>query len=155
MRCRNQSLTSTIVPLVITPNDVYIGELGFFFTPMIGKQKVALSSGCVTCALLKRSACRVTTMWIKKKSTKDSPKSNAAHSNYTVQSALDEWCFRYESYDQKRSFKCCTCSCIKENLISEKSQKSKLISCNGTRKCWPTDSGFQDVPLNHTSWFQS
>ena len=53
------SLTSTIVPLVMTPNDVYMGELGFFFTPMIGRQNVAFSSGCVTCAFLKRSACRI------------------------------------------------------------------------------------------------
>ncbi|CAG2178265.1 unnamed protein product, partial [Oppiella nova] len=44
--------TSMTVPFVMTPNDVYIGELGFFFTPIIGKLKVALNSGCVTCAVL-------------------------------------------------------------------------------------------------------
>ena len=44
----NVQLTSITVPLVITPSPVYIGELGFFFTPIIGKQNVALSSGCVT-----------------------------------------------------------------------------------------------------------
>lgn len=48
--------TSITVPLVITPSEVYIGELGFFFTPMIGKLNVAFSSGCVTCAVLKRKA---------------------------------------------------------------------------------------------------
>ena len=37
--------------LVITPRLVYIGLEGFFLTPMIGKQKVAFSSGCVTWAL--------------------------------------------------------------------------------------------------------
>ena len=49
-------LTSSTVPLVITPKDVYRGELGFFFTPMIGNWKVAFNSGCVTCALVNRSA---------------------------------------------------------------------------------------------------
>lgn len=49
--------TSMTVPLVMTPNDVYMGELGFFFTPMMGRQNVAFSSGCVTWAFLKRSAC--------------------------------------------------------------------------------------------------
>jgi hypothetical protein len=29
-------LTSRTVPFVITPNDVYNGELGFFLTPRIG-----------------------------------------------------------------------------------------------------------------------
>lgn len=47
------------VPFVITPSEVYIGEDGFFLTPMIGRQNVALSSGCVTCAFLKRNACRI------------------------------------------------------------------------------------------------
>lgn len=51
------TFTSMTVPLVITPNDVYKGEDGFFFTPRIGRQKVALSSGCVTCAFLKRKPC--------------------------------------------------------------------------------------------------
>ena len=27
----------------MTPNDVYIGDWGFFFIPMIGKQKVAFN----------------------------------------------------------------------------------------------------------------
>ena len=40
------------VPLVITPNEVNSGELGFFLTPIIGKQKVAFNSGCVTWALV-------------------------------------------------------------------------------------------------------
>ena len=43
-----QSLTSTTVPLVITPSDVYSGDVGFFFTPIIGRQNVAFRSGCVT-----------------------------------------------------------------------------------------------------------
>merc|ERR1719447_889899 len=42
--------TSNTVPFVITPRLVYIGLLGFFFTPIIGRQNVALSSGCVTWA---------------------------------------------------------------------------------------------------------
>lgn len=46
--------TSMIVPLVITPREVYIGPLGFFFTPMISRLKVHLSSGWVTWALVKR-----------------------------------------------------------------------------------------------------
>lgn len=37
------TLTSITVPFVITPSWVYSGELGFFFTPMIGRLKVALS----------------------------------------------------------------------------------------------------------------
>uniref|UniRef100_A0A183JMP5 Band 7 protein n=1 Tax=Schistosoma curassoni TaxID=6186 RepID=A0A183JMP5_9TREM len=45
--------TSIIVPLVITPKVVYIGELGFFFTPIIGSWKVVLSSG-VTFAFFTR-----------------------------------------------------------------------------------------------------
>ena len=49
-------LTSMMVPLVITPNDVNNGDVGFFFTPMRGKQNVAFNSGCVTCAFLNRSA---------------------------------------------------------------------------------------------------
>lgn len=46
--------TSMTVPLVITPREVYIGPLGFFFTPMISRLKVHLSSGWVTWALVKR-----------------------------------------------------------------------------------------------------
>merc|ERR1719187_3194409 len=42
--------TSMTVPLVITPKLVYIGLEGFFFTPMMGKQNVALNSGWVTWA---------------------------------------------------------------------------------------------------------
>lgn len=48
-----------MVPLVITPSPVYIGELGFFLTPIIGRQNVAFSSGCVTCAFLNLNACNV------------------------------------------------------------------------------------------------
>ena len=40
-----------VITLVITPRLVYMGLEGFFLTPMMGRQKVALSSGCVTCAL--------------------------------------------------------------------------------------------------------
>lgn len=47
--------TSMIVPLVITPREVYIGPLGFFFTPMISRLKVHFSSGCVTWALVNRN----------------------------------------------------------------------------------------------------
>ena len=36
-------LTSITVPLVITPSCVYIGDWGFFFTPMIGRQNVAFN----------------------------------------------------------------------------------------------------------------
>lgn len=38
----------------MTPKLVYIAELGFFFTPRIGKKKDAFNSGCVTFAFLKR-----------------------------------------------------------------------------------------------------
>lgn len=44
-----------MVPLVITPREVYIGPLGFFFTPMISRLNVHLSSGCVTWALVNRN----------------------------------------------------------------------------------------------------
>ena len=47
-------VTSITVPFVMTPKLVYRGELGFFFTPMIGRQNVAFNSGCVTCAFLNR-----------------------------------------------------------------------------------------------------
>ncbi|MFS7974699.1 hypothetical protein Hanom_Chr09g00871781 [Helianthus anomalus] len=43
-----------MVPLVITPREVYIGPLGFFFTPIISRLKVHLSSGWVTWALVNR-----------------------------------------------------------------------------------------------------
>jgi hypothetical protein len=43
------------VPLVMTPMEVYMGPLGFFFTPMISRLKVHLSSGWVTCAFVKRN----------------------------------------------------------------------------------------------------
>lgn len=46
--------TSMMVPLVTTPREVYIGPLGFFFTPIISRLNVHLSSGCVTCALVNR-----------------------------------------------------------------------------------------------------
>lgn len=39
----------------MTPREVYIGPFGFFFTPMISRLKVHLSSGCVTCAFVNRS----------------------------------------------------------------------------------------------------
>uniref|UniRef100_A0A2M4C634 Putative secreted protein n=1 Tax=Anopheles marajoara TaxID=58244 RepID=A0A2M4C634_9DIPT len=55
-RPSSEMFTSITVPLVITPRLVYIGDDGFFFTPIIGRWKVAFSSGCVTCALLNRSA---------------------------------------------------------------------------------------------------
>lgn len=45
-----------IVPFESTPRDVYNGDVGFFFTPIIGKQKVAFNSGCVTCAFLNLNA---------------------------------------------------------------------------------------------------
>ena len=35
--------TSITVPFVITPRDVYIGDCGFFFTPIIDKQNVAFN----------------------------------------------------------------------------------------------------------------
>ena len=41
-----------MVPLVITPREVYIWPLGFFFTSIISRLKVHLSSGCVTWALV-------------------------------------------------------------------------------------------------------
>lgn len=46
------TLTSMTVPLVMTPSVVYSVEEGFFFTPRMGKQNVAFSSGWVTCAFL-------------------------------------------------------------------------------------------------------
>ncbi|KAH1022554.1 hypothetical protein HUJ04_011938 [Dendroctonus ponderosae] len=52
----SEILTSITVPLVMTPKLVYMAELGFFLTPMMGKWKVAFSSGWVTCAFLKRKA---------------------------------------------------------------------------------------------------
>lgn len=42
--------TSIIEPLVMIFKLVYRSPCGFFFTPIIFKQKVVLSSGCVTCA---------------------------------------------------------------------------------------------------------
>lgn len=42
------TFTSIIVPLVMTPSDVYNCEEGFFLTPTIGKQNVVRNSGCVT-----------------------------------------------------------------------------------------------------------
>ena len=36
-------LTSTTVPFVMTPSCVYIGDWGFFFTPIIGRQNVAFN----------------------------------------------------------------------------------------------------------------
>ena len=47
-RPSSETLTSITVPLVITPIWVIVWPLGFFFTPMISRQKVVLSSGCVT-----------------------------------------------------------------------------------------------------------
>lgn len=44
-----------MVPLVITPSEVYIGPLGFFFTPIISRLNVHLSSGGVTWALVNRN----------------------------------------------------------------------------------------------------
>ena len=52
----SEMLTSMTVPLVMTPKLVNIGLEGFFFTPIIGKQKVAFNSGCVTWAFLNRIA---------------------------------------------------------------------------------------------------
>merc|ERR1712070_859411 len=43
------------VPFVITPREVYMAEEGFFLTPKMSKQNVALSSGCVTWAFFMRS----------------------------------------------------------------------------------------------------
>ncbi len=42
------TLTSRIVPLVKTPNEVYNGDWGFFLTPRIGNWKVVLSSAVVS-----------------------------------------------------------------------------------------------------------
>ena len=39
------TLTSTTVPFVMTPRLVYSGDDGFFFTPRMGRQNVAFSSG--------------------------------------------------------------------------------------------------------------
>ena len=47
--------TSIIYPLVMTPREVYMGPLGFFFTPIISRLNVHLSSGWVTWALVKRN----------------------------------------------------------------------------------------------------
>lgn len=41
---RTDTFTSMTVPLVMTPSWVYMGDCGFFLTPMIGSWKVALSS---------------------------------------------------------------------------------------------------------------
>mmetsp|Transcript_13476 Transcript_13476/g.43015 ORF Transcript_13476/g.43015 Transcript_13476/m.43015 type:complete len:256 (+) Transcript_13476:113-880(+) len=51
---RSLTLTSMTVPLVMTPSCVYSCDCGFFLTPMMSRQKVVLSSGCVTWARLKR-----------------------------------------------------------------------------------------------------
>merc|ERR1712159_900383 len=48
------TFTSMMVPLVKTPREEYMGPFGFFFTPKISSWNVALSSGWVTCALVKR-----------------------------------------------------------------------------------------------------
>mmetsp|Transcript_1815 Transcript_1815/g.3305 ORF Transcript_1815/g.3305 Transcript_1815/m.3305 type:complete len:232 (-) Transcript_1815:192-887(-) len=48
------TFTSMTVPRVMTPSSVYMEDCGFFLTPMMSSWKVALSSGCVTCAFLKR-----------------------------------------------------------------------------------------------------
>jgi hypothetical protein len=40
-----------MVPLVMTPREVYIWPLGFFFTPIMSRLKVHFSSGWVTWAL--------------------------------------------------------------------------------------------------------
>ena len=55
IRVKRRNITSMIVPLVITPREVYIWPLGFFFTPIISRLKVHLSSGCVTWALVNRN----------------------------------------------------------------------------------------------------
>nr|AFK41488.1 unknown [Medicago truncatula] len=39
------TFTSIIDPLVMTPREVYMGPLGFFFTPIISRLNVHLSSG--------------------------------------------------------------------------------------------------------------
>lgn len=55
-KCQSKTnFTSMMVPLVSTPREVYIGPLGFFFTPIISRLKVHFSSGCVTWALLNRN----------------------------------------------------------------------------------------------------
>lgn len=46
--------TSIIVPLVIIPSCVYVGDCGFFLTLRISSWNVAFSSGWQTCAFLKR-----------------------------------------------------------------------------------------------------
>mmetsp|Transcript_34586 Transcript_34586/g.84698 ORF Transcript_34586/g.84698 Transcript_34586/m.84698 type:complete len:200 (-) Transcript_34586:305-904(-) len=43
-----------MVPLVSTPSELYMGPLGFFFTPRMSSWNVHLSSGWVMCALVKR-----------------------------------------------------------------------------------------------------
>mmetsp|Transcript_100970 Transcript_100970/g.308766 ORF Transcript_100970/g.308766 Transcript_100970/m.308766 type:complete len:250 (-) Transcript_100970:173-922(-) len=55
-RPSSDTLTSMIVPFVMTPNEVYKADCGFFFTLTMSKQKVILSSGCVTCAFFCRNA---------------------------------------------------------------------------------------------------
>lgn len=50
------TLTSTTVPLVMTPSWVYMGDCGFFLTPMMGSWNVACNSGCVTLAFFMRRA---------------------------------------------------------------------------------------------------
>ncbi len=44
------TFTSIMDPFVITPKLVNKGECGFFFTPIISKQKVVFNLGWVTCA---------------------------------------------------------------------------------------------------------
>ncbi|GET93744.1 40S ribosomal protein S8, putative [Leishmania tarentolae] len=55
-RPNSDTFTSITEPFVMTPSPVYILPCGFFLTEMIGRQKVAFSSGWVTWAFLKRSA---------------------------------------------------------------------------------------------------
>jgi hypothetical protein len=50
----SDTFTSTIVPFVSTPSEVYSGDCGFFFTPRMGSWKVVFSSGWVTFALVIR-----------------------------------------------------------------------------------------------------
>ncbi len=50
----SDTLTSSTVPFVITPNDVYVFDCGFFFTPNIGNLNVVFNSGCVMFAYLNR-----------------------------------------------------------------------------------------------------
>ena len=47
--------TSIIVPLVMTPRELYIRPLGFFFTPIISRLKEHFNSGWVTLALVNRN----------------------------------------------------------------------------------------------------